>query len=419
MRLHRKGSDGVLERDCQKFRLLLEAAVLGLAVVDRLLHQVRTELAVRGADRAVVFGIHTQRAGELEELHCGLQLDMRRIHVLEQGDALDLGCFGCRGLTLLALDLGLRCFVFLGLVAPLDVGTKATCAHIDRQAFVQADGLVLLFAGFDPLQGGFYADFVGRNAIGDSTASFAVLDIGAKLADAHHDRFAGVHANGNGANRARIDAFGALRDDAFQARCVARPEALEERGARQLTFGDLVKFGFHVAREAVVDQLRFQRFERLHDGKSQRLRHECLVAQHRIAARRDRLERGAVGGRATDAELLHLGHERGFGVARRRRGLVAFRNGIHDARCIARAERRQLLLAIIECGFCVVSAFDIDTTEAGKVRDAATRQGDDGTLGRCGRKSRHDRGVALFSHLAGDRALPDHLVDARFQRALA
>src|SRR5581483_12451099 len=112
-----------------------------------------------------------------------------------------------------------------------------------------------------------------------------------------------------------------------------------------------------------------------------------LALAEDVAAPLDRADRGGIGRRPADAELLELLDQRRFREARRRRGLVALRIERHGEEpraglahhALADAHLRQHRLLLIELGVRIVAALDVGAAEAGEL-DRLPRRGEDAGL---------------------------------------
>ena len=191
----------------------------------------------------------------------------------------------------------------------------------------------------------------------------------------------------------------------------AGPEILQHLLPVDLVVGDAVELLFQRGGEIVFDIALEEAFQEADHDAAFVLRDQPLLVDAHIAAVLQHLQDRGVGGGPADAELLHALDQRGFGKARRRLGEVlrgvdrllgeplVFRHGRQPAR----------LLVLV--GF--VLAFLIEREEAvefhhlaggAQVDIAAAGLGDD-----------IDGGALEFGgfHLAGDRAVPDQLVEPR------
>ena len=167
--------------------------------------------------------------------------------------------------------------------------------------------------------------------------------------------------------------------------------------------GDLVELVFHGRGEVVVHERVEVVLQKAHHGERDPRRHQGVAAGDDVAAVLDGLDDRRVGGRTPDAEVLHLLHQRGFGVARRRVGGVAVCRDLIGGQLVAFGQLRQ-------AGF-VGLAVGVGAQPAGE---------GDGAAG-CGEFARLAVGVALNGdlhrgaagvlHLGCDGARPDEFVE--------
>ena len=114
-------------------------------------------------------------------------------------------------------------------------------------------------------------------------------------------------------------------DDGLEAGvlAVAAVERADEVEPVLLAVGDLVEDLLHLGGEADVDVVGEVLAQQPRDGKRREARHQRLALARDVAAALDGGDRRRVGRRPADAFFLEPLDQRRFGVARRRRGLVA------------------------------------------------------------------------------------------------
>ena len=187
------------------------------------------------------------------------------------------------------------------------------------------------------------------------------------------------------------------------------PELFHHGDPVDLTFADAVQLGFEFGGEVVVDILPgVVHQEAAHQLANARWR-EALFLQHHVFAVLQGLDDAGVGRRAANAELLQRLHQAGFGVTRRRLGEMLLAVETVDWQRFALDQGRQTGVALVGL---VVFVFQIHRHEAGEheglARCAEYALADGDISG--------DRVVLRRAHLAGQRALPDHLVEAELLR---
>ena len=197
-------------------------------------------------------------------------------------------------------------------------------------------------------------------------------------------------------------------------------EVLEPGGSGRLAVGDLVQVRFHVGRELVVHVVVEVLLEQPDHGERDPARDQRGALLPDVAAVLDGGDGGGVGRRAADALLFQLRGQRRFGVARRRRGLVADGDDVRGRERVALGHVRQaacFLGVVVAAAF--VLAFFIGGQEAGEGDDGA-RGGEFGVAagGRAIHSHRAEAdgggGALGVGHLRGNRALPDQLVEPEF-----
>ena len=134
-------------------------------------------------------------------------------------------------------------------------------------------------------------------------------------------------------------------------------------------------------------------------------RYERVALLEYVIALLDRLEDRCVGARPPDPALLERLHERGFRVARRRLGRVAFHLERQAIQPLALPDRREQSLLVGQLGVGIVAPFDVCPQIAGEVDRLAP------DLERRAPALDRDRHAPAprVGHLARHRALPDEL----------
>ncbi len=176
-----------------------------------------------------------------------------------------------------------------------------------------------------------------------------------------------------------------------------------------LAAADRVELVLHLGRELVVDQLGQMGFEQLRNGERGPSGHQHVAAAEleHVLAGEDRVDDRRVGARPADAHLLQRPGQRGFAVAIRRLRRVALRLQRRAPQRLAQRNRRQHRLAIGQIGLGIVRAFDVRPEIAGKLDRLA-----DGLERRpVDLDADGDAVSAGVGHLAGDRPLPDQVVE--------
>ncbi len=203
---------------------------------------------------------------------------------------------------------------------------------------------------------------------------------------------------------------------------VAAVERGDEVEPVLLAVGDLVEDLFHLGGEADVDVVGEVLAQQAGHRKRGEARHQRLALPRDVAAALDGGHGRRVGGRPADAFFLQPLHQRRFGVAGRRRGVVALGGERREIQglvepvgrvhLVAHGELRQQRLLLAELGRRIVAALDIGAQVAGELdRLAAGREDRAPAVGRPAFDL--DRGAQQLGvgHLRGDGALPDQLVE--------
>ncbi len=198
------------------------------------------------------------------------------------------------------------------------------------------------------------------------------------------------------------------------------PELAEHLLPRDVAVRDLVELLLEVGREIVLDVALEEALEESGDQPALVLGDELLLLEPDIAAVAQHRKRRGVGGGTADAELLHLLDQRRLGVARRRLGEVLLDGDPVLGQPIADIHRRQAAVVVFLVAAPrfrhVVAAFLVDGEEAVEALDLPG--------GAQAHLLRRRAGVDVDrrplelgrGHLAGDGALPDHLVETGLLR---
>ncbi len=299
--------------------------------------------------------------------------------------------------------------------AHLHVGAESAGLEHDRQLGFGVDAELAVALGrideFDRLLDG---ELVGRKVFGNRGPVFTPLEVGAVTTDPGHDRDAvGVGAERDGVHRTGVDVAETLRHLLLETDDLVgtEVEVREPRDGLGFATRDGVEVGFHPSGEGVVDQIGEVLFEQRDDGEGLETRHEGRTLLPHVLTTLDGSHDRGVGRRTTDFEFFETFHQRGFGEAGRRLGVVACGLDVGDGRTVALVERREQLLGCFLVVF-FVSIFSIDLQETLMLDDRATR-GEDRVAAAFGfdTESEGDGLAGGIGHLRSDRALPDHLVD--------
>ncbi len=178
--------------------------------------------------------------------------------------------------------------------------------------------------------------------------------------------------------------------------------------------GNLVELLLEAGGEAVLHQLGEEVLEEGGDDAAAILGDERALFKTHVVSVLQHAHGGGVGGGSADAELFHLLDEAGFGVTRRRLGEVLLDQRFLKLWAVADIQRRQFAAILIVLG--VVGAILLGLHA---VKRQETWEGDDRADGPerdvSGRGEDGDVGSGAFDfgrpHLAGERALPDQLVE--------
>ena len=186
------------------------------------------------------------------------------------------------------------------------------------------------------------------------------------------------------------------------------PEVAQQVLPVDLAVGDPVELLLEVGGEVVADIFGEERFEKRCHEPALVLRDQPLLLDAHVIALAQHRERRGIGRGAADAELFHALDERRLGVARRRLGEMLARLDALLGQGFARLHRRQARRILV---FLVVAALLVEREEAGEANDLAGRAEIEFSRPRLGEDV--DRGALEFGalHLAGDRAVPDQLVE--------
>ena len=188
------------------------------------------------------------------------------------------------------------------------------------------------------------------------------------------------------------------------------PEPRQQHLPVLLAGGDPVEVLLEVGGEVVVDVAAEVVGEEGDDQPALVLGVEAVLVLADVVALLDGRDDRGVGRGPADAELLHALDQRRLGVARRRLGEVLL--GGHGAllgRLAVHDQRQPGVLVAVAVELDVVAALEIDLEEAVEGHDLAGGAQGHGAVG----AGDIDRGAleARGFHLAGDRALPDQVVE--------
>ena len=202
--------------------------------------------------------------------------------------------------------------------------------------------------------------------------------------------------------------------DLLDMRLEILPEVAQHVLPGELAIRDQVKLLLEAGGEAVLDVAVEEALEEGGDDAAAILGHEGALLEADVVAVLQHAHGGGIGGGSADAELFHLLDQARFGVARRRLREVLLDQRLLEARTITDREGRQLAAVDIVLGIVgplFLGLHAVEREEAGEgdhrtdgaQRDVAAR-GEDRDVG----------GGALDfgrAHLAGQRALPDQLIE--------
>src|SRR6184192_1204502 len=187
------------------------------------------------------------------------------------------------------------------------------------------------------------------------------------------------------------------------------PEAAERVDVVLLAFLDAVELVLHAGRELDVQHVGERLDEEVGHQKAElgRLEAPLVVLEHVLLVE-DGAHDAGIGGRAPDALLLELLHERRLHEAGRRLREVLLGDQLEEAQAVALGERRELTLALLlGIALLVVAALGVDADEAVELEDLAGGPEAAGT-----RLDVHRGGVVdRRLHLARHEAVPDERVE--------
>ena len=178
------------------------------------------------------------------------------------------------------------------------------------------------------------------------------------------------------------------------------------------TAGDLVEELLHPGGEGVVDQVREVFLEQPGDGECQPGRDQRGPLLVHVVPGRDGADDRGVRRRSADVEFLELRHQRGFGVAGRRLGLVAGGGHLVGGELLSLGQSRESGLGIVGAlATTLLDRLHVRLEEAVEGDGAPRRdEGARRTLGRRGVDLDTDALALGVLHLRGHGALPDQLV---------
>ena len=104
---------------------------------------------------------------------------------------------------------------------------------------------------------------------------------------------------------------------------IAKIEVVQPLSAVLTTGGNGVQLVLHRGGEVIVHQLGEVVLQQAHHGEGDPRGHQRVATREHVAAVLDGLDDGGVRRRAADAQIFHLLHQAGFGIARRRVRRVA------------------------------------------------------------------------------------------------
>ena len=206
----------------------------------------------------------------------------------------------------------------------------------------------------------------------------------------------------------RGDGGGLLLHHLAGARLEVAPEGFQHRLPLRAAAGHVVQLFLQLSGIVEADVLFEEALEERGDESATLFSEEAVLLDAHVIAVLQRLDDRGIGRRATDAEFLHPLDQRRFGEARRWLGEMLFGGDVLLRRRIAVAQARQAARFLV---LAVVLPFLVQREEAGEEHDLAGRAQHVAT-----RAVRHlDRGAlhACRRHLAGERALPNEVVQAR------
>ena len=197
---------------------------------------------------------------------------------------------------------------------------------------------------------------------------------------------------------------------------VAKVKAVEPVRTILRAGGNGVQLIFHGRGEVIIHQLGEVFLQEAHHGEGHPRGYQGVTARDHVAAVLDRLDNGGIRRRAPDAQVLHLFHQAGFGIARRRVGGVAFCRDLFGLQIAAFLQVRQAVLALL--ARILVGAVSLQETREGNGAAGCRELDIIGAIirGR-GAGDRHLHGGALgIGHLRGHGALPNQVIKLKFLR---
>jgi hypothetical protein len=197
------------------------------------------------------------------------------------------------------------------------------------------------------------------------------------------------------------------------------PEIAQDVLPLELAVGDEVELLLQVRREVVLHVALEKALQKRRDEAALVLGDQTLLVDLDVVALLQHGERGGIGRRTADAQLLHALDQRCLGEARRWLGEVLLGLDAPVLQSVALGKRRQAA-AVILLGFLglavarpVVAAFLVELEEALEQHDRSSRPQPVG-LAVPARRRNLGRGLLELGgrHLARHCALPDQLVEA-------
>ena len=198
---------------------------------------------------------------------------------------------------------------------------------------------------------------------------------------------------------------------------IAKVEAGKPGSAIFVAGGDVVELIFHGRGEVIIHQGGEVLFKEPDDGEGHPGRNKSVATRIDIAAVLDGADDGGIGGRTADAELFHLFHQAGFGVASRRVCGMPLGGHAGGGQAITASESGKALLGVIGeiVAIGLPSGFHIGLEETRK-GDGAPSGGEFAALARRG-VAKHGYlhgGATRVGHLGSYGALPNQLVQLKF-----
>ena len=268
------------------------------------------------------------------------------------------------------------------------------------------------------LLGALDGQLVRRGALRDVRPLLAALQVRPVPADPHGDV---AVAQPEAVDRPRVDVVD-VTDELLEAlvAVLSEVEPLEPRHPPRVAAGYRVQRVFHAGGEVVVDQVAEVLLQQRDHREREERRHQRGALLEHVPAVEDRADDRRVRRRTADLPVFHLLDQRRLGVAGRRAGGVPLGLDGQRGERVLLGQIGQPPLAVVQLGLGVVGALDVGLEEAVEGDDLAGR-GELGGLPGAGVADHPDRhrvtGGVL--HLAGDRALPDQLVQAEVVAAQA